>query len=102
MAQRLQRCAERSSAAIPTFERCASRGCPALLPSLTSFPALPCPALPSPFMQVRRELQRDTNSSQWVLNGQQARMRDVEELVRDKLKIQLDNLCQVAGRRGSA
>ena len=31
------------------------------------------------------------------MNGRDARMKDVEELVRDKLKIQLDNLCQVGG-----
>jgi hypothetical protein len=57
-----------------------------------------CAPLPvSTLEQVRRELQRDTNSSHWMVNGQQARMRDVEELVRDKFKVQLDNLCQVGG-----
>ena len=39
----------------------------------------------------------EDNSSTWRVNGRDARMKDVEELVRDKLKIQLDNLCQVGG-----
>ncbi|EFN54004.1 hypothetical protein CHLNCDRAFT_58355 [Chlorella variabilis] len=43
---------------------------------------------------VRREMHRDTNSSEWYINREKVRMKDVEELVRDKLKVQLDNLCQ--------
>lgn len=43
---------------------------------------------------VRREMHRDTNSSEWYINREKVRVKDVEELVRDKLKVQLDNLCQ--------
>ena len=43
-------------------------------------------------------MHRDTNSSEWYINREKVRMKDVEELVRDKLKVQLDNLCQVRAR----
>ncbi|PSC71853.1 Structural maintenance of chromosomes 5 [Micractinium conductrix] len=43
---------------------------------------------------VRREIKKADNSSTWRLNGRDSRLKEVEELVRDKLKVQLDNLCQ--------
>ena len=66
-------------------------------PCLPACPASPpVPLLPpARARQIRRDINAESNSSTWRLNGRDARMKDVEELVRDKLKIQLDNLCQV-------
>lgn len=46
-------------------------------------------------LQVRREISKADNHSTWRLNGREVPLKEVTELVRDKLKVQLDNLCQV-------
>ncbi|KAL4440548.1 hypothetical protein ABPG75_003549 [Micractinium tetrahymenae] len=43
---------------------------------------------------VRREMSKADNHSTWRLNGREVPLKEVTELVRDKLKVQLDNLCQ--------
>ena len=63
---------------------------------VTSALPAPCPAC----RQVRREIFANINSSNWRLNGREAREKDVKELVRDKLKVQLENLCQVGAGTG--
>lgn len=42
---------------------------------------------------VKRRINADNNASDWWLNGKEANLKDVTELV-GKLNIQLDNLCQ--------
>ena len=69
--------------------------CPCLPACLPAIDPSALPLAPTP--QVRRDINAEDNSSTWRVNGRDARMKDVEELVRDKLKIQLDNLCQVGG-----
>ncbi|PRW39176.1 Structural maintenance of chromosomes 5 [Chlorella sorokiniana] len=44
--------------------------------------------------KVRREINARDNHSTWHLNGRECRMKDVEELARQRLKVQLENLCQ--------
>lgn len=84
---------------VPAASACCT---PFARPCVFFHPARPLccipPSLHSP--QVRREIKKADNSSTWRLNGRDSRLKEVEELVRDKLKVQLDNLCQVGAAHG--